>query len=108
MWQDVLNEVMPHLVRLVTTIVVVLLTRWAIPAVEAYIGATKLDTIKRLAREAYAFVEAQAPQLLINGQQKLDMALAYLDARLAERHIPVTTEQMRAVIEEVWLEYNPQ
>jgi hypothetical protein len=100
------DEIFLIVFRALVGILAVVLTRYAIPAAEAYIGAQRLATLKNLAREAYAFVEAQAPHLLIVGQAKLDMALDYLDARLTERRINVTTDQMRGVIEEVWLEYH--
>lgn len=104
--EDIVSQIMPLVVRLVATVAVVLLTRYAIPAVEAYAGAKRMEAIQLLAHEAYAFVEARAPELPIKGRQKLEMALAYLSARLAERRMTMTAEQMRAVIESVWLEYN--
>lgn len=106
MLDEIITEVMPLLVQIVATVIVILFARWAKPALESYVGAERLATIAHLAREAYAFVEAQAPALAIKGQEKLAMAIEYLNDRLAERKIPITIDQMRGAIEDAWLEYN--
>ena len=106
-WMEVVNEVMPQIARLVASVVVILLTRWVIPAVTAYAGAKRIETLKALARAAYAFVEVQAPELKIAGEQKLALAMEWMNQRLAAMHLTITVDEMRAVIEEVWLEYNP-
>ena len=104
--EEFIAIVAPKVVELLALIIVAVITRWAIPAVQAHISAERLAMLAQLAREAYAFVEAQAPALHLKGVEKLQMATDYLNARLAERKIPVTVEQLRGAIEEAWLDYN--
>lgn len=102
---EFVSIVAPKVIELIALVIVAIITRYVIPAVQAYIGAERLAMLAQLAREAYAFVEAQAPDLKIKGEQKLAMATEYLNARLAERKIPVTVDQVRAAIEAAWLEH---
>ena len=106
--EEFIAIIAPKVVELFALVIVAIITRYAIPAVQAYIGAERLTMLTQLAKEAYAFVEAQAPQLKIKGEEKLALATDYLNARLAERKIPVTVDQVRAAIESAWLEQNPQ
>ena len=99
------EEIVLIILQALLAIIGVLVTRWLVPTMQAYIGAERLATIAHLAHEAFAWVEAQAPELGIKGREKLQMALEYLAARLAERGINITADQMRAAIETVWLQY---
>ena len=105
--EEFIAIVAPKIVELLALIIVAVITRFAIPAVQAYVGAERLAMLTQLAKEAYAFAEKHAPELKLKGEEKLEMATDYLNARLAERRIPVTVEQVRAAIEAAWLEYNP-
>ena len=104
--EDFIAIVAPKVVELLALIIVAIITRWAIPAVQAHISAERLAMLGQLAREAYAFAETHAPDLILSGAEKLQIATDYLNARLAENKIPVTVDQIRGAIEEAWLEYN--
>ena len=104
--EEFIAIVAPKVVELLALVIVAVITRWAIPAVQAHISAERLAMLAQLAREAYAFAEKYAPELILSGAEKLQVATDYLNTRLAERKIPVTVEQIRGAIEEAWLEYN--
>jgi hypothetical protein len=101
---EIITELWLKGIAFVFTVLAAITVYVVLPYIRTRIGVDRLQTLALLAKEAYAFVEAQAPELLIHGQAKLDMAVEYLNARLAERRIPVTVDQIRAAIESAWLE----
>lgn len=104
---NTLNEILLIVLKALGAILTVLFYRYGLPWLKASGYAQQLAVVARLAKEAYVWVEVQAPELKLKGEHKLQMAIDYLDARLVERGITVSVDQMRAVIEDVWLEYNP-
>lgn len=106
-WDELVDMLLPLILQVLALFIAWVIKGHVIPYLRVKLGVERLEAIARIAREAYAFVEVQAPELHLQGKQKLEMAIAYVNARLAELHLSVTVEQIRAAIEDVWLEYNP-
>ena len=103
----VLNELFLGVLKLLTLVIAFLFIRYGAPWLKAIGVYQNLEVIARLAQEAYVWVERLAPEWKIKGEDKMAKAKEYLLARLTEKGITVTEDQMRAVIESVWMEYNP-
>jgi hypothetical protein len=103
---EVITELWLKAIGLVFSILGAVVVFYLRPVLVARFGEQRLQIISDLAQQAYSFVEVQAKRFGWDSDEKLQEALDYLDARLAELRIPVTAEQLRAAIEEVWLMYN--
>ncbi len=84
------------------------LTGYAFPWLRARVGVERLELLTLVAQEAYALVEARAPQLAAAGRDKLTEATGFTDAWLRERGIRVSAAQIQAAIEQAWRELDPK
>ncbi len=102
------DEIMAAVLQLVATVAVLLVTGHALPWLRTRVGVERLELLTLVAQEAYALVEARAPQLTAAGRDKLTEATGFADSWLRERGIRVSAAQIQAAIEQAWRELDPK
>ncbi len=85
-----------------------LVTGHALPWLRARVGVERLELLTLVAHEAYALVEARAPQLTAAGRDRLTEATGFSDIWLRERGIRVSATQIPAATEQAWRELDPK
>lgn len=106
---DQLNQYINELILAVVSILAILAKIWlkelkvkATTYFEQRTTAGQRKLLILLGQEAFCFAEAAYKEL--QGPQKMEKAIGYLENRIKALGLTITPEELRAVIEKAWLD----
>ncbi len=99
-WADIVQGALVLLLQAAGLVLALYVRPW----IKARVSAAQLEVAQELAGAAYALGETAYGAL--DGGEKMEQALVWMAARLKERGIVMGADEVRALVEDVWLVYN--
>ena len=88
-----MNEFITEAIKIILALVAVILTRYAVPAIKAYLKKADAEELETLIEEL-----VKAAEQLIKGEKKGEKKLSYVEDMLSARRI-VMNDEVRAKVE---------
>ena len=88
-----MNEFITEAIKIILALVAVILTRYAVPAIKAYLKKADAEELETLIEEL-----VKAAEQLIKGEKKGEKKLSYVEDMLSARGI-VMNDEVRAKVE---------
>lgn len=102
-----MNDILFEIIKLLLTILIALIGRYAVPYIREMLGAAKFDRIYHWAELAVRWAE-QVISEQGQGEKKKAMVVAFLQNVLAKCHVNLTEEQLEVLIESVVKQMNDE
>lgn len=102
-----MNDILFEVIKLLLTILIALIGRYAVPYLREKLGTAKLDRIYHWADLAVRWAE-QVITEKGQGEKKKAMVVAFLKKLLDKNHVKITEEQLEVLIEAIVRQMNSE